>query len=238
MLSQKVKTSHSMNIDLFDKFPLSCLKFSKSIRAHYENFEQFVQLCSIIAEKKQYHTIHFNQEDARKTNFTDISIQYHSIKRINEVCYSSEMNVLKIKKTILGIRFIIIDDLDVFQKLLQSPTLYPGATLDIDIDLDYESSIEKKNLSTKNELTVLDMMIQSESPLRNLDIKYYVGNLGGMRELNISSLLRLMQFVCCGLNVRDQSQRTFNHSLWSSFLTRELYDPRMLGLIAKFAFCI
>jgi hypothetical protein len=214
-----------MNIDLLNTF-IPPLKFSKSIRVHCENPEQFVQLCSIIAEKKQYHSITFIQEDARKTNFTDISIKYHSIKESNEVCYFTEMNVLKIDKVIPGIRIIYIGDLNVVQELLQSPTFYPGAILDIDIDLDYELGKSEKDILCENEFSLLNMMINSESQIRNLEMEYHIGCLSGMRAININSLLRLMILVCCGIETAN--------NIWSSFLTQELYDPRLLCLIAKF----
>lgn len=73
---------------------------------------------------------------------------------------------------------------------------------------------------SKHYSRLLQNLLRSESPLRNLNniITPYDG-------VSISELLHLMRITCLGL---------VDDGIMNYFLTRELYDPRLLYLIAKF----
>ena len=147
------------NLHNNDFAPILHLKptnLTRSIRIHHENSEQFVQLCSIIARQKQCHNIIFTQEAIRRINFTDIRTQYDSAKERDEIVATSSMNVLKIDKSIPGIHYISISDLDIAQELLRSLTFYPGAVLLFGLGCGLSN--QEDNLH-KNEFSLLNMMI-------------------------------------------------------------------------------
>jgi hypothetical protein len=82
----------------------------------------------------------------------------------------------------------------------------------------------------KNYLVMLQRLLTSESRLRNLD------NVVGRFGHRVGELLRLMRLICLGLNTsqRDLNEENEeNQNILSTFLTKDLYDPRLLILIAQ-----
>lgn len=90
----------------------------------------------------------------------------------------------------------------------------PGAT----VEHHYRSG-HKKEIH-KNYFILLHDLLKSESMLRNLNNVVTMKN-----AIRITELLHLMRIICLGL--ADESDL-------NSFLTRQLYDPRLLIMIAEF----
>lgn len=79
-----------------------------------------------------------------------------------------------------------------------------------------------------NALT-LNHLLNSTSKIRNLTAYFINDYLDHKEELSFNILLRLMRIVCGGLSSEDKD-------IWNAFLTQELYDPRILGLISEFGY--
>lgn len=79
----------------------------------------------------------------------------------------------------------------------------------------------------KNYLVMLQRLLTSESRLRNLD------NVVDRFNHRIRELLQLMRLICLGLNTSQRDLNEENQNILSTFLTKDLYDPRLLILIAQ-----
>jgi hypothetical protein len=80
-----------------------------------------------------------------------------------------------------------------------------------------------------NALT-LNHLLNSTSKIRNLTVYFIDDFLDQKEELSLNVLLRLMRIVCGGI------LRLEDRDIWNAFLTQELYDPRILGLISEFGY--
>ncbi len=94
----------------------------------------------------------------------------------------------------------------------------PGATVIHHYHSGHRKEIRKKYF------TMLHDLLKSESLFRNLNNVITMKNVV-KNAIRITELLYLMRIICVGL--ADESDL-------NSFLTRELYDPRLLIAIAKF----
>ncbi len=80
----------------------------------------------------------------------------------------------------------------------------------------------------KNYLVMLQRLLTSESRLRNLD------NVVDRFNHRIRELLQLMRLICLGLNEENSNSSFRDSNILSTFLVKDLYDPRLLILIAHF----
>lgn len=193
--------------------------------------EDFIKLCHKL--NKSSHTISFSENFQSCIEDDDRLINFEN---------QDEIFALTVLEFRSENQFQL--DVETFIFRQQCDSQIPGiSTIDLwsEMEIDYQFDCPGANvvhryfpLRQKNRMTgattlipqskhysrLLQNLLRSESPLRNLNniITPYDG-------VSISELLHLMRITCLGL---------VDDGIMNYFLTRELYDPRLLYLIAKF----
>lgn len=170
--------------------------------------------------------IHFLQQSKDQNSYCQLTFsrsKNNTFEAAVEVCkrssqsFTIDMHVdLKEDQsiTIPGIDAIYIN----FSYLSKKPDIdCPGAKVYLSCDSNY--------FVNKVEAETLSILLNSASKLRNLPF-FYTSSVDIGDEFKLNFLIRFMSLVCCGVCGEE--------NMWNFFLTRELYDPRILGGIAAF----
>lgn len=183
--------------------------------------EEFVKLCNQL-QHLDHHTIYFSTNfrwyanvDEKLEDFED----YDSIFSLTIVEFGTQTKS-EAKTAIFRNKCVEqiprINHIDLWnEKEMYYQLDCPGAT----VEHHYRSGHKKE--IRKNYLVMLHDLLKSESMLRNLNNTLTMKN-----AMRITELLHLMRIICLGLA---------DDNILNSFLTRELYDPRLLITIAEFA---
>lgn len=183
--------------------------------------EEFVKLCNQL-QHLDHHTIYFSTNfrwyanvDEKLEDFEDYDgIFSLTIVEFGTQTKSEATTVIFKNECVEQIpRISRIDLWNVEEMNYQFDC--PGAT----VEHHYRSGHKKE--IRKNYLVMLHDLLKSESMLRNLNNTLTMKN-----AMRITELLHLMRIICLGLA---------DDNILNSFLTRELYDPRLLITIAEFA---
>ena len=184
--------------------------------------EEFVKLCDQLQHLNR-HTIYFSTNfrwyanvDEKLEDFED----YASIFSLTIIEFGTQNQFEFAAKTAIFRNKCVeqiprINHIDLWHAEEMNYQLNcPGAT----VEHHYRSG-HKKEIH-KNYFILLHDLLKSESMLRNLNNVVTMKN-----AIRITELLHLMRIICLGL--ADESDL-------NSFLTRQLYDPRLLIMIAEF----
>ena len=184
--------------------------------------EEFVKLCDQLQHLNR-HTIYFSTNfrwyanvDEKLEDFED----YDSIFSLTIIEFGTQNQFEFEAKTAIFRNKCVeqiprINHIDLWHAEEMNYQLNcPGAT----VEHHYRSG-HKKEIH-KNYFILLHDLLKSESMLRNLNNVVTMKN-----AIRITELLHLMRIICLGL--ADESDL-------NSFLTRQLYDPRLLIMIAEF----
>ncbi len=184
--------------------------------------EEFVKLCDQLQHLNR-HTIYFSTNfrwyanvDEKLEDFED----YDSIFSLTIIEFGTQNQFEFEAKTAIFRNKCVeqiprINHIDLWHAEEMNYQLNcPGAT----VEHHYRSG-HKKEIH-KNYFILLHDLLKSESMLRNLNNVVTTKN-----AIRITELLSLMKIICLGL---------VDESDLNSFLTRELYDPRLLITIAEF----
>ncbi len=178
----------------------------------FSTFERLVHFIQQSKTENSYITLTFNR------SITD------TFEANAEVCrYSDSSFVIHIHVELKEGQSLTIPNIDEVNIDLKYLSTKP--------DIDFPQAIVKLlcDSSSRNQLEpkALSILLNSTSKLRNLPFFYTSLHDNNDEELKLNFLIRLMRLVCCGMSEE-------NSNIWSTFLTKELYDPRLMILIARF----